>query len=127
MRRRNDTELVLNEVKLLLAAARLRSTGVEEFHGYQIGRYAAEIEGELLLSHGALYRALRRLEDRGALESHWEDPDTARNLGREGRPRRYYRITSHGLAAATAEMARARQAKKRPEWLTRWEQGQTPA
>ena len=57
------------------------------------------------MSQPTLYRALRRLEERGAVASHWEDMDDAAAAGREGRPRRYYRITPNGVELAATELA----------------------
>ena len=56
------------------------------------------------MSQPTLYRALRRLEERGALESEWEALEEAADNGREGRPRRYYRLTSAGAELAKSEL-----------------------
>ena len=55
--------------------------------------------------------ALRSLEERQALTSEWESLQEAAADGREGRPRRYYRLTSAG-----AEMARAELRSRRLAW-----------
>jgi DNA-binding PadR family transcriptional regulator len=65
-------------------------------HGYDIAR-------ETGLKSGTLYPVLIRLADRGLLEACWEDEQPV------GRPRRHlYRLTTEGLATATAALAQAR-------------------
>lgn len=49
-----------------------------------------------LTGYGTLYRALGRLEERGLLESHWEDPRSAMAENRP--PRRLYALTPEGHA-----------------------------
>jgi len=64
-------------------------------HGYDLAR-------ETGLKSGTLYPILIRLADRKMVEACWEDGEPA------GRPRRHlYRLTSDGLAAATAALAAA--------------------
>jgi PadR family transcriptional regulator PadR len=105
MRRRAGTGLVTNELRLLLTAADLQKEGQGSFHGYDIARRLARTEGaNSVMSQPTLYRALRRLEQRGALSSHWESPETARAEGREGRPRRYYSLSPAGAQLAISEL-----------------------
>ncbi len=105
MRRKHGTGLVRNELRLLLTAADLQGAGEHRFHGYDLARHLAETEDATgVMSQPTLYRALRRLEERGALESGWEGMDEAADNGREGRPRRYYRITSAGAELAQREL-----------------------
>ena len=109
MRRKAGTGLVQNELRLLLTAADLSADGHDRFHGYDLARHLASAEdSKSIMSQPTLYRALRRLEERGALESQWESLEEAAANGREGRPRRYYRITSAGAELAKTEL-RARQ------------------
>src|SRR5215470_15241566 len=62
-------------------------------HGYGIARDTG-------LKSGSLYPILIRLADRGLVEACWEEGQPA------GRPRRHlYRLTSEGLASATATLA----------------------
>jgi len=62
-------------------------------HGYDLAR-------ETGLKSGTLYPILVRLADREMVQACWEDGEPA------GRPRRHlYRLTSDGLAAATAALA----------------------
>ncbi|WP_430640931.1 PadR family transcriptional regulator [Couchioplanes caeruleus] len=69
-------------------------------HGYGIIREAAVLsEGQVTLQAGTLYAALDRLEAEGLVEvDHEEKVD--------GRDRRYYRLTSGGISAVTAEAER---------------------
>jgi PadR family transcriptional regulator, regulatory protein PadR len=62
-------------------------------HGYDLAR-------ETGLKSGTLYPILVRLSDRAIVEACWEEGQPA------GRPRRHlYRLTSDGLAVATAALA----------------------
>jgi DNA-binding PadR family transcriptional regulator len=72
-------------------------------HGYGIAQEVRVLsEGRVRLLTGTLYTALDRLTAEGLVEpDHEEEVD--------GRVRRYYRLTSDGLAAVTAETARLRQ------------------
>jgi PadR family transcriptional regulator PadR len=64
-------------------------------HGYLLARATG-------LKSGTLYPILIRLSERGLVEACWEDGQPA------GRPRRHlYRLSSAGLAAATAALAQA--------------------
>jgi PadR family transcriptional regulator PadR len=64
-------------------------------HGYDLAR-------ETGLKSGTLYPILVRLADRELMQARWEEGEPA------GRPRRHlYRLTSDGLAAATAALAAA--------------------
>jgi PadR family transcriptional regulator PadR len=79
--------------------------GTDRFHGYDLARHlAANERSGSIMSQPTLYRALRRLEERGALTSQWESLEEASAQGREGRPRRYYRITNAGIELAKAEL-----------------------
>ena len=105
MRRKAGTGLVRNELRLLLTAADLQADGNPRFHGYDIARHlAAAQDRKSIMSQPTLYRALRRLEERGALVSEWEDAEEAATAGREGRPRRYYRLTAAGAELAASEL-----------------------
>jgi DNA-binding PadR family transcriptional regulator len=64
-------------------------------HGYDLAR-------ETGLKSGTLYPILVRLADREIVQASWEEGEPA------GRPRRHlYRLTSEGLATATAALAAA--------------------
>ena len=115
--RRKPGALVPLESDICIAAADLRGSGNDEFHGYQIAKHLGDASGRrLLTAYGTLYRALGRLEAMGLLTSRWEDP---RIPARENRPgRRLYTLTAAGETAA-AEARRAliekatRRAKRR--------------
>ena len=86
----------------LAVLADLCATPSQWRHGYGIARDTG-------LKSGTLYPVLIRLADRGLVEACWEDEQPA------GRPRRHlYRLTSEGLAAATAALARAPSADQAP-------------
>jgi PadR family transcriptional regulator len=68
-----------------------------ELYGVEIGTAAG-------LPSGTVHPILARLENRGWLESRWEEIDPRA----EGRPpRRYYRLTGSGVESARDALARA--------------------
>jgi transcriptional regulator len=67
-------------------------------HGYAISRWIADTtEDVFAVQEGALYPALRRLEERGLVESRWSVSDT-------GREARFYRLTVAGRQRLQAEV-----------------------
>ena len=97
--------------------------GSEGIHGFALARLVnPDREGQVvrgvtnkggrwLVDTGLIYKALRRLERVGALTSRWEDPDVALT---EGRPRRrYYSLTSNGVARADKAPLVVRQRRRR--------------
>lgn len=59
-------------------------------HGYAISRWLRHCSGnELRIEEGALYPALRRLEERGAIESEWRTAES-------GHDARVYALTRSG-------------------------------
>ena len=105
LRRKAGNGLVRNELRLLLTAVDMREAGSDRFHGYDLARNLARAEDtKKVMSQPTLYRALRRLEERGALTSEWESLDDAAAAGREGRPRRYYFLTTAGAELAATEL-----------------------
>lgn len=58
-------------------------------HGYEISQRIRDGGAGLMMSEGALYPALHRLEARGALHGTWE-------AGSGGPRRRYYALTDAG-------------------------------
>ena len=88
--RRKPGDLIPIERSIIEAASRLRQEGIEEFHGVQIAmKIRDQEEARLLTGYGTLYRALSRLQQRGILQSRWEEL-----LPTDGnRPRhRYYHL-----------------------------------
>jgi len=72
-------------------------------HGYRIIREVAALSRERVkLLPGTLYTALDRLAAQGLVEREREEVI-------DGRLRRYYRLTTEGLATLDAETARLRQ------------------
>jgi PadR family transcriptional regulator PadR len=72
--------------------------------------YALSRETELM--SGTLYPILMRLEQRGWLETQWENPQDLAE-GRAGRPPRHmYRLTAGGRAWATEALSAARATSK---------------
>ena len=115
MVRRTPGSLLPIEVDILETGLALRRTGEGSFHGFHLARAIADGGvARTLTSHGTLYKALSRLEDRGLLESTWEDPDIATA---EGRPRRrLYEVTGQGervLAGWTQSHGTARGGRAR--------------
>jgi DNA-binding PadR family transcriptional regulator len=73
-----------------------------ERHGYSILREVETRSGGAVSLHaGTLYRALARLLESELIEE-LESPD----LKKDDERRRYYRLTSRGVAVARAEMIR---------------------
>ncbi|HLA46633.1 MAG TPA: PadR family transcriptional regulator [Thermoplasmata archaeon] len=82
-------ELKKGSVQLCLLALLAK----EQKYGFQIIRELRErSDGFFDLKEGTLYPALRRLEERGFVESRWVEPES-------GNPRKYYRITEKGRRA----------------------------
>lgn len=86
---------------------RLSLTAVTVLHAVTSGfEYGFDIIDQTGLPSGSVYPALSRLERDGFLRSAWEDVKTARDEKRP--PRRYYRITAHGVRALDDALGRLR-------------------
>src|SRR6266508_72393 len=73
-------------------------------HGYGIIKQAAKLsDGRVQLAAGTLYGALDRLAEEGLILADRQEVV-------EGRTRRYYRLTDHGVRALQGEAARMQQA-----------------
>jgi PadR family transcriptional regulator PadR len=82
-------ELKKGSVQLMLLALLVK----EEKYGLEITKELRELSGGYFdLKEGTLYPALRRLEQRGFVESRWVEKES-------GVPRKYYKLTSRGLTA----------------------------
>ncbi len=80
----------------------LTALAARPLHGYGvIQQVAAMSAGEVTLQAGTLYAALDRLAAEGLVEVDREEQV-------DGRPRRYYRLTSLGATALDAETERLR-------------------
>ena len=68
-------------------------------HGYSIAEWIEQHgSGDLVIVDAALYKALHRLEDAGAIEAEW-------GLSDNNRRAKYYSLTSRGRAMLRAEAA----------------------
>lgn len=68
----------------------LKALAARELHGYGIARWIEDTTGDVLrIEEGSLYPALRRLEDKGWVESRWGQTEN-------GRRARFYTITADG-------------------------------
>lgn len=91
-------ELKRGSIQLCLLALLAK----EEKYGFQILHELRETSnGFFDLKEGTLYPALRRLEERGFVESHWIEPAS----GEGGMPRKYYRLTDRGRAGLREALA----------------------
>jgi len=93
------TTILPLERDILVTAIALTSNPGSSFHGYQINKaLAARFANHANIGFPTVYRALRRLEDAGFLESRWESPEQAHAEGRP--PRRLYALTGAGSAVS---------------------------
>lgn len=73
----------------------------QRMYGYEITQKVKEASiGEIVLTEGALYPALHKLEGEGLLETSTEIVD--------GRARKYYSLTEQGGKAVTSKLEEAR-------------------
>lgn len=83
-----DTKLLMGVLETLI----LEVISEAPSYGYQIAqRVKARSEGRFELKEGSLYPALHRLERQKLLSANWDETD--------GRPRKYYRLTTQGVRA----------------------------
>ncbi len=88
-------ELKKGSIQLCLLALLAK----EEKYGFQILHELRErSNGFFDLKEGTLYPALRRLEERGFVESQWREKE-------RGVPRKYYRLTDRGHRALGEALA----------------------
>ena len=87
----------LHLIKGTLDLLILRTLSWGPAHGYAISRWIHQCVGDdLRIEEGALYPALRRLEERGWLQSSWKTADS-------GREARIYRLTDAGRRGMRTE------------------------
>jgi PadR family transcriptional regulator, regulatory protein PadR len=92
------TETSLTLLKGTLDVLVLRTLSWQPLHGYGISRWIREQSGELFrVEEGALYPALRRLEERGLIAGEWSVTET-------GREAKYYALTDEGRHRMQAEV-----------------------
>src|SRR4051794_35294683 len=90
---RDKTDLLQGTLGMLI----LKSLIAQDLHGYSIARWIEDVTKQsLAIEEGSLYPALRRLEDRGWVESEWTQSDTGRRV-------RVYSLTRAGRAELKAE------------------------
>ena len=88
-------DLLQGTLGILILKALARS----DMHGYGIARWVEDVTGDVLrIEEGSLYPALRRLEDRGLIESEW-------GISENNRRARYYRLTTRGRRHLREESA----------------------
>src|SRR3990170_8829405 len=76
----------------------LRTLSWQPMHGYAISRWIREHSGDAFrVEEGALYPALRRLEERGLVEGDWSLTET-------GREAKFYTLTAAGRSHLRAEL-----------------------
>lgn len=91
-----DTKLTL--LKGTLDVLILRTLAWQPMHGYAISRWIREQSGEVFrVEEGALYPALRRLEERGLIEGEWSVTET-------GREAKFYALTDEGRRRMRMEL-----------------------
>ena len=95
---RDDERLALLQGTLDVLILRILQSGPE--HGQGIARAIHHVsDRELIVDHGALYPALRRLEDRGFITARWGTSENNRRA-------RFYTLSRDGRQALTRETSR---------------------
>jgi transcriptional regulator len=113
------TDAQLRLLKGTLDVLILKTLSWGPAHGYAVSRWLRECsDNELRIEEGALYPALRRLEERGLLESQWRTAEG----GREARVYSLTRLGHQELAREVTEWHRyikvfSRVLKARPREL----------
>jgi transcriptional regulator len=88
----------LNLLKGTFDVLILRTLSGEPVHGYAISRWIREQSGAVFrVEEGALYPALRRLEERGLITGEWSLTET-------GREAKFYSLTQAGRAHLRREL-----------------------
>lgn len=95
---KNTLTVVQGTLELLVL--RTLAATATPMHGFAILEWIREsTDDQLLVEDGALYPALRRMEERGWVESDW-------GVSEKGRRARYYRLTTSGRKALARENLR---------------------
>ena len=92
---RDTSDLLHGTLDLLV----LKALATQPLHGFGLTRWIEErTGGELEIVDSALYKALHRLEDNGAIAAEWGVSDNNRKA-------KYYSLTARGRRALRAETA----------------------
>ena len=92
---RETSDLLHGTLDLLV----LKALATQPMHGFGLSHWIEQrTRNELEIVDSALYKALHRLEDSGAIEAHWGVSDNNRRA-------RYYSLTSRGRQRLRAEVA----------------------
>ena len=92
---RETNDLLHGSLDLLV----LKTLSWEPMHGYGITKWIEQAtKGELEILDSALYKALHRLEDAGAIDTEWGISDNNRRA-------KYYSLTARGRQLLRAETA----------------------
>ena len=91
--RDSNAEVLRGALDLLI----LRTLMLEPMHGWGISQRIQQLsDGVFEVNQGSLYPALKRLEQRGWIDSEWRVSDHNRRA-------KYYRLTAAGQSAIPAE------------------------
>ena len=92
---RDANDLLYGTLDLLV----LKAIAAEPLHGFGISKWIEQrTKNELEIVDSALYKALHRLEDAGAIDAEW-------GVTENNRRAKYYRLTSDGRRTLRAESA----------------------
>jgi len=92
---RDANDLLYGTLDLLV----LKAIAGEPLHGFGISKWIEQrTKNELEIVDSALYKALHRLEDSGAIDSEW-------GVTENNRRAKYYSITARGRQLMRAEVA----------------------
>jgi PadR family transcriptional regulator, regulatory protein PadR len=77
----------------------LKALSLGPLHGYAVSEWIERYgDGDLVIVDAALYKALHRLEDGGAIDAEW-------GVSENNRKAKYYSLTQRGRAQLRAETA----------------------
>ncbi|MGH7583250.1 MAG: PadR family transcriptional regulator [Gemmatimonadales bacterium] len=92
---RDGSDLLHGTLDILV----LKTLSWRPMHGYAVAEWIEQHGGgDLVIVDAALYKALHRLEDAGAITSEWGTSDSNRRA-------KYYSLTTRGRAQLRAEAA----------------------
>ena len=90
---RDTSDLLHGTLHLLV----LKALSAQPLHGFGLSRWIEDrTNNELEIVDSALYKALHRLEDLGAIEAEW-------GVSENNRRAKYYRVTAEGRRQLRAE------------------------